>query len=81
LQSSTSGIGVTDGILKFGIDSNSICEINIDKQVSYPFIMLQNGIDHDKYLTRVFFGLQEVDDTLKESKNRIFKIKYSILMN
>jgi len=78
LQSSRGGIGATDGILRFGIQEDVICEINIDRQVSYPFVMLQNSHDHDKYLTRVFFSVQEIDDTLKYSDNKEFHLKYSL---
>ncbi len=78
LQSSSGGIGVTNGVLKFGIGEKIIVSINIEQNISYPFVMLQNSIDHDKYLTRVFFSLQEIDDTLKVSQNKDFKLRYSI---
>jgi len=78
LQSSSNGMGVTDGVLRFGIDKDIICEIEIDREISYPFVMLQNSYDHDKYLTRIFFGLQELDDTLKVSENREFRLRYKI---
>ena len=80
LQSSYAGMGVTDGILRFGYDEETICEIDIDQQVSYPFVMLQNSCDYQKHLTRVFFGVQELDDTLKYSDNREFKLHYNIKM-
>ena len=80
LQSSSGGVGVTDGILRFGCDKEIICEIDIDQQVSYPFVMLQNSCDYQKHLTRVFFGVQELDDTLKYSDNREFKLRYNIKM-
>jgi hypothetical protein len=78
LQSSLGGLGVTDGILRFGVDTKTICELEVDRTVSYPFVMLQNSCDQEKYLTRVFFGIQELDDTLKISDRREFKLKYSI---
>jgi hypothetical protein len=78
IQSSSGGIGVTNGVLRLGIDENIICEIKIDREKSYPFVMLQNSYDHDKYLTRLFFGVQELDDTLKVNENRIFNLRYSI---
>jgi hypothetical protein len=80
LQSSSAGVGITDNKLQFGIDSKIICEIEIDKEISYPFIMLQNSIDHDNYLTRVFFSVQEIDDTLKEMTKKCFKLKYKITL-
>jgi len=78
IQSSSNGIGVTDGILRFGINDNIICELKINQKVSYPFIMLQNSCDYNKYLTRVHFGIQEFDDTLKYTKNKEFKLNYTI---
>ena len=78
IQSSNGGIGVTDGILRFGIDDKIIVQLKIDRKISYPFIMLQNSFDNEKYLTRVFFSLQELDDTLKHTEHKIFRLKYSI---
>lgn len=79
IQSSSSGLGVTDGILRFGDNKKTICEVKIDQTTSYPFIMLQHNIDNNKSLTRVFFSVQELDDTLKESyTQREFKLQYSI---
>lgn len=78
IQSSTSGIGATDGIIRFGVDENIISEININRTVSYPFIMLQNSNDHEKHLTRVYFSVQEVDDTLKTNFKDEFRLQYSM---
>lgn len=78
LQSSSGGIGVTNGILKFGCGEDIICEIDIDQKTSYPFVMLQNSCDYNKHLTRVFFSVQELDDTLKYSDNREFRLRYKI---
>lgn len=77
-QSSQSGLGCTNGIMKFKNDDSSF-QIKIDREISYPFIMLQNNKDKFGYLTRVYFSLQELDDTLKEdSFNRFFRLKYTI---
>lgn len=77
-QSSTSGIGCTNGIIKFKNDDLSF-KIKIDQEVSYPFIMLQNNKDKFGYLTRIYFSLQELDDTLKEKKDHpLFRLKYEI---
>ena len=78
LQSSNGGIGITDGVLRFGCDKETICEIHIDQKVSYPFAMIQNSYDYQKHLTRVYFSVQELDDTLKYSDNREFKLRYNI---
>lgn len=78
LQSSQSGIGATDGVIAFGTSKGRILTINIDQTTCYPFVMLQNSVDDDLLLTRVFFSLQELDDTLKESSNNVFKLKYTI---
>lgn len=78
LQSSSGGLGVTNGILRFGIDSDIICEIDIDRAYSSTFVMLQNSCDYEKYLTRVYFGVQELDDTSKPYDHGDFLLKYSI---
>lgn len=77
-QSSISGLGCTNGVLKFENDDYSF-NVKIDRDVSYPFIMLQNNKDKMGYLTRVYFSLQELDDTLKEvEKYPFFKLRYII---
>ena len=77
-QSSQSGLGCTNGIMKFKNDDSSF-QIKIDREISYPFIILQNNKDKFGYLTRVYFSLQELDDTLKEdSFNKFFRLKYTI---
>lgn len=78
LQSSQNGIGVTDGVLAFGEDNNRFLTVNIEQKSSYPFVMLQNSVDNNLFLTRVFFSLQELDDTLKENCINHFRLKYSI---
>lgn len=80
LQSSRSGIGVTDGKLFFGTDKKVICALTINKYKSSPFVMLQSSTDMTKRLTRVFFGLQEIDDTLKEYRNKTFNLEYSVMI-
>ncbi|MDF1878202.1 hypothetical protein JHD46_00960 [Sulfurimonas sp. SAG-AH-194-C20] len=77
IQSSNAGLGVTNGILRFGNTHKTLVQLTIDTKVSSPFVMLQNSYDSEYYLTRVFFSLQELDDTLKESPNRDFKLKYT----
>lgn len=82
LQSSNGGIGVTDGVLRFGIDETIICKIDIDREYSYPFIMLENNCDLETYLTRVNFSVQELDDTLKENySQKCFKLRYHITLS
>lgn len=77
-QSSMSGIGCTNGIIKFKNDDFSF-KVNIDREVSYPFVMIQNNKDKFGYLTRIYFSLQELDDTLKnDCFNQNFRIKYTI---
>jgi hypothetical protein len=76
-QSSQSGLGCTNGIMKFKNDDSSF-QIKIDREISYPFIILQNNKDKFGYLTRVYFSLQELDDTLKESNRKDFRLKYKI---
>ena len=77
-QSSVSGLGCTNGIIKFKND-DFLFEIEIDREKSYPFVMLQNNKDKFGYLTRIYFSLQELDDTLKESQqNTKYNLKYTI---
>lgn len=43
--------------------------------------MLQNNKDKYGYLTRVYFSLQELDDTLKESqKNSKYNLNYVVYL-
>lgn len=76
-QSSQSGLGCTNGIMKFKNEDFSF-QIKIDREISYPLIMLQNNKDKFGYLTRIYFSLQELDDTLKESNRKDFRLKYKI---
>jgi len=78
IQSSQGGIGATDGIVSFGSGNKRFLTLHIDQTASYPFVMLHNSIDNNLFLTRVFFSLQELDDTLKESANRFHRLRYSI---
>ncbi len=80
LQSSNGGIGVTDGYLYFGIGSSTIAKLFIDKTFGNPLVLLQNSPDHDKHLTRVFFSVQEFDDTLKPTITK-FKVSYTIFFD
>ncbi len=77
LQSSTSGIGFSNGNIKFQNDKCKF-EIKVNRNISYPFIMLQNNKDKEGYLTRIYFSLQELDDTLKENNIREFNLDYKI---
>ena len=76
-QSSISGLGCTNGIIKFKNDEFSF-KIEIDREISYPFIMLQNNKDKFGYLTRIYFSDQEIDDTLKENHGKKFRLRYKI---
>lgn len=80
IQSSQNGLGVTEGILRFGQSDKTICEIKIDQAVSYPFVMLQHSAGGEHKLTRVFFSLQELDDTLKAPTQTNFRLSYCILL-
>lgn len=80
-QSSLSGLGCTNGVIKFENDDSSF-KVKIDREISYPFVMLQNNKDKFGYLTRIYFSLQELDDTLKENNERsIFKLRYKIKLS
>ena len=76
-QSSISGLGCTNGIIKFKNDEFSF-KIEIDREISYPFMMLQNNKDKFGYLTRIYFSNQEIDDTLKENHGKKFRLRYKI---
>ena len=79
-QSSVSGLGCTNGITKFKNDDFSF-KIELDREKSYPFVMLQNNKDKFGYLTRIYFSLQELDDTLKESqKNSKYNLNYVVYL-
>ena len=69
-------------VLSVGLDlseKENKNEIKINRERSYPFVMLQNNKDKFGYLTRIYFSLQELDDTLKESKqNTKYNLKYTI---
>ncbi len=79
LQSSNGGLGVTDGNLEFGIGNTKILKLHLNQSFGWPLVLLQNSIDSDKYLTRVFFSVQELDDTLKPTINH-FQISYTIFL-
>lgn len=76
-QSSSSGLGVTNGVIQFKNDDYSL-KIKVNRKVSYPFIMLQNNKDKKGYLTRVYFSLQELDDTLKCNNRSKYRLNYKI---
>ncbi|MDX1809327.1 MAG: hypothetical protein R3331_07285 [Sulfurospirillaceae bacterium] len=81
LQSSTSGLGITDGTIIFAEGEKTILSLDINQKYSYPFVMLQNHPDFDKNLTRLFFSLQEIDDTLKHNEQKLKRklcLEYSI---
>ncbi|MBV5278275.1 MAG: hypothetical protein J0647_04455 [Campylobacteraceae bacterium] len=82
LQSSSSGIGATDGKIIFANSSHNFVTLTINQQKSSPLVMLQNTINFNKYLTRVFFSVQELDDTLKRNEKkleRVLSLQYTIL--
>lgn len=79
-QSSISGLGCTNGIIKFQNDDFSF-KIKLNREKSYPFVMLQNNKDKFGYLTRIYFSLQELDDTLKVSqKNSKYNLNYVVYL-
>lgn len=78
IQSSQGGLGVTDGCLKIGDEQQTLCTLHINQSESYPFVMLENAVDNDLFLTRVYFSMQEIDDTLKEHQQTEFKLSYCI---
>lgn len=78
LQSSKSGIGATEGTIEFYLDNKILTKLQIDRLISYPFIMLQNNHDNQGHLTRIHFSLQELDDTLKEHNIKEYALRYTI---
>jgi hypothetical protein len=78
LQSSKAGLGVSEGYLAFGEKENQLLSIQVDKAKCAPFVMLQNSIDNNLFLTRIFFSLQELDDTLKETNQKQFLLTYTL---
>ena len=81
LQSSSSGVGATEGEIVFANSTHDFATLTIDQQKSSPLIMLQNNVIFDKHLTRVFFSVQELDDTLEKNDKkieRIISLQYTI---
>lgn len=81
LQSSTGGIGTTDSKITFANSMYPFVTLCINQQKSSPLVMLQNNVSFKKYLTRIFFSVQELDDTLKTNKEkleRILSLQYTI---
>lgn len=78
LQSSQNGLGLTDGTINFGADNSNFVNLKIDQSRSYPFVMLQNNIIHKQFLTRLFFSMQELDDTSKKNSFLHHALSYSI---
>ena len=79
MQSSQGGLGVTDGRLMIGCQNDMLCKIKIHQDIAYPFVMLENTVDNNLFLTRVYFSLQEIDDTLKVHDQKEFKLSYSLI--
>ena len=81
LQSSSGGIGATDGQILIYDGKEPVMGIQIDQETAAPFIMLQNNnITENKYLRRIFFSLQELDDTLKKNNQFKYKLSCSIII-
>jgi hypothetical protein len=79
LQSSSGGIGVTDGEILIYDNEELVMSIKVDQNRSIPFTMIQNNhINENKYLRRIFFSLQELDDTLKLNIQNEYQLSYSI---
>ena len=81
MQSSQGGLGITDGYLTMGYREQLLCKIKINQNVAYPFAMLENAIDNNLFLTRIYFSLQEIDDTLKVHNQKEFNLCYSIYLD
>lgn len=77
IQSSNSGIGCTNGEMIF-YNKDFSFKIKLNRNISYPFIMLQNNKDKYGYLTRIHFSLQELDDTLKVNEIREYTLNYKV---
>lgn len=78
IQSSISGLGCTSGEIKF-INDEVAFSLELNREKSYPFILLQNNKDTLGYLTRLYFSVQELDDTLKfQDENLNFSLSYKI---
>ena len=64
-QSSATGIGFCEnGVIKFGDESTfNDVEVAIDLNQGYPFTMIQAYNENKVSMTRLFFSVQEIDDT------------------
>lgn len=76
LVSSSSGLGCTDGTLIFG-SSDQELKIKWDPKENYTMPKIQNIFIGNRRLTRVFFSLQEVDDT-KKNKTKIGNLRLTL---
>lgn len=79
LQSSHSGLGATEGEIRFGSYFDPDFEVNlkIEQVLSRPFVMLQSYSEKNHRLNRIFFSVQEIDDTLKENNEKINRVFYT----
>lgn len=68
LVSSNSGLGATSGELIFKNNDKKLLNFSWDQGSCAVFPKLQNYNEGEKKLTRVFFSLQEMDDTNKIPK-------------
>lgn len=81
LQSSSGGIGATSGEIIFTCNNTKLVTLYIHQKKSSPFIMLQHNESFKKSLTRLFFSVQELDDTLKHNEEKLartFYVEYTI---
>ncbi|MFD2168146.1 hypothetical protein ACFSJY_17960 [Thalassotalea euphylliae] len=78
IQSCKNGVGATEGSIVIGQGDTRLLDVNIEQSVGMPFIMLQHSIAKHHKLTRIFFSVQELDDTLKPQEQLSHSLQYHI---
>lgn len=77
LVSSSRGFGATTGEVIFKQDNRNL-KLNWNPSECAAIVMLQNSISGENILSRMFFSLREIDDTLKcNSESERFKFRIS----
>jgi hypothetical protein len=76
LQSSHSGLGTSEGVVRLGCSASQMLELKLDQTRSCPFCLLESYAENGKRLTRLYFSLQELDDTLKVNETKLARDFY-----
>ena len=80
-QSSSSGFGAThNGKFKFGTEcGQQNVDIQIEQDKFHPFLMMQTYQERDKFMTRLFFSVNELDDTSVKKRAHEFSAENKLV--